>query len=69
MMIDEYPMLFEVTNQKHKKTSHCGRARRAVLTQRIVCVAHRYDVGVTRPSWIGRRAGTLVHHEQTDKLS
>jgi ubiquitin fusion degradation protein 1 len=24
MMIDDYPMLFEVSNQKHKKKTHCG---------------------------------------------
>jgi|AntAceMinimDraft_5_1070358.scaffolds.fasta_scaffold284750_1 hypothetical protein len=24
MMIEEFPMLFEVTNTKHKKTTHCG---------------------------------------------
>jgi hypothetical protein len=24
MMIEEYPMLFEVSNTKHKKTTHCG---------------------------------------------
>ena len=24
MMIDDYPMLFEVSNAKHKKKTHCG---------------------------------------------
>ena len=51
MMIDEYPILFEVTNTKQKKTTHCG-VLEFVAEEGVVYL----------PYWCGKKNKKKISH-------